>query len=143
MTVLHDVNPVALNLGPLEVHWYGLMYLLGFGVALWLGTRRVRQGRLPGISTDAFGDLLFYCMLGVILGGRVGYILFYVFGDFLQDPLMLFRIKDGGMSFHGGLLGVLLAAWYWSRKHKIHFMDTVDFAAPLVPPGLGLGRIGN
>ncbi|MEF2148516.1 prolipoprotein diacylglyceryl transferase [Aquilutibacter rugosus] len=143
MIALHDADPIAFQLGPVQVHWYGLMYLLGFAVALWLGTRRVRQGRLPGVSTEAFGDLLFYGMLGVILGGRIGYILFYVFGDFLQDPLMLFRIKEGGMSFHGGLLGVLLAIWIWSRKHRTHFMDTVDFVAPLVPPGLGFGRIGN
>lgn len=143
MIALHDADPIAFRIGPVEVHWYGLMYLLGFAVALWLGTRRIRQGRLPGVSTEAFGDLLFYGMLGVILGGRIGYILFYVFGDFLQDPMMLFRIKEGGMSFHGGLLGVLLATWIWSRKHRTHLADTLDFVAPLVPPGLGFGRIGN
>ena len=143
MSYLHQIDPVAFSLGPLRVHWYGLMYVVGFAVAWWLGRRRVRAGRLPGVNEDAFGDLMFYGLLGVILGGRVGYVLFYAFGDFLSDPLMLLRPWEGGMSFHGGLLGVLVAAWLWSRRHGLHFFDTMDFAAPLVPPGLGLGRIGN
>ena len=143
MSYLHQIDPVAFSLGPLSVHWYGLMYVVGFGVAWWLGRRRVRAGRLPGVDEEAFGDLMFYGLLGVILGGRVGYVLFYAFGDFLADPLMLLRPWEGGMSFHGGLLGVLAAAWWWSRRHGLHFFDTMDFAAPLVPLGLGLGRIGN
>jgi phosphatidylglycerol:prolipoprotein diacylglycerol transferase len=143
MTILHQIDPIALHLGPLQVHWYGIMYLLGFGLAWWLGMRRVRAGRLPGVSEQAYGDLLFYAMLGVVLGGRLGYVFFYSFGDLLKDPLMLFRIWEGGMSFHGGLLGVVAAAWWWSRRHHLHLWDTVDFVAPLVPPGLGLGRIGN
>ncbi|NLG59734.1 MAG: prolipoprotein diacylglyceryl transferase [Gammaproteobacteria bacterium] len=143
MSYLHQIDPVAFSLGPLRVHWYGLMYVLGFAVAWWLGSRRVRAGRLPGVDSNAFGDLMFYGLLGVILGGRGGYVLFYAFGDFLADPLMLLRPWEGGMSFHGGLLGVLAAAWWWSRRQGLHFFDTMDFAAPLVPPGLGLGRIGN
>ena len=143
MTTLHQIDPIAFGLGPLQVHWYGIMYLLGFGVAWWLGTRRVRQGRLPGVGEQAFGDLLFYGMLGVVLGGRLGYVLFYSFGAVLQDPLMLLRIWEGGMSFHGGLIGVVVAAWWWSRKHGLHLFDTVDFVAPIVPPGLGFGRLGN
>ncbi|MGO4223489.1 prolipoprotein diacylglyceryl transferase [Lysobacter sp. TAF61] len=143
MTVLHQIDPIAFHLGPLQVHWYGIMYLLGFGVAWWLGRRRVRAGRLPGVNEQAYGDLLFYGMLGVVLGGRLGYVFFYSFPALLQDPLMLLRIWEGGMSFHGGLIGVVVAAWWWSRRHRLHLFDTVDFIAPLVPPGLGFGRLGN
>lgn len=143
MIYLHQIDPIAIHLGPLQVHWYGIMYLIGFGLAWWLGQRRVRAGRLPGVSEQAYGDLLFYAMLGVVLGGRFGYVLFYAFGDLLQDPLMLFRIWEGGMSFHGGLLGVMAAALWWARKHRLHFFDVMDFVAPLVPPGLGFGRLGN
>jgi phosphatidylglycerol:prolipoprotein diacylglycerol transferase len=145
MTVLHDIDPIALHLPfwPHGIHWYGLMYLLGFGVAFLIGRKRVRAGRLPGVDDNGFGDLLFYGMLGVVLGGRIGYVLFYAFGDFLKDPLFLLRINEGGMSFHGGLLGVMTAALWWSISRKQHFFDTMDFLAPLVPAGLGFGRIGN
>jgi len=143
MTVLHQIDPIAFHLGPLKVHWYGIMYLLGFGTAWWLGRLRVRAGRLPGVNEQSYGDLLFYAMLGVVLGGRLGYVFFYSFGDLLRDPLMLLRVWEGGMSFHGGLIGVVAAAWWWSWCHKLHLMDTVDFLAPLVPPGLGFGRLGN
>jgi len=143
MPYLHQIDPIAVSLGPLKVHWYGLMYLLAFAVAWWLGRRRVRAGRLPGVDDNGFGDLMFYGMLGVVLGGRIGYILFYNFAEFLQSPLMLFKVWEGGMSFHGGLLGVLAAVLWWSRKQRLHFFDTVDFVAPLVPAGLGFGRLGN
>jgi|SRR5688572_12501788 len=145
MTFLHDIDPIAfpLPMWPHGVHWYGIMYLLGFGFAWWLGRRRIRAGRLPGVNEDGFGDLLFYGMLGVIVGGRVGYVLFYALDAFLADPLMLFRINEGGMSFHGGLLGVMLAGAFWTWKHRLHYFDTVDFMAPLVPAGLGFGRLGN
>jgi phosphatidylglycerol:prolipoprotein diacylglycerol transferase len=145
MTMLHDIDPVALHLPfwPHGIHWYGLMYLLGFGVAWWIGRSRVRAGRFPGVDENGFGDLLFYGMLGVVLGGRIGYVLFYAFTDFLADPLFALRINEGGMSFHGGLLGVMLAAWWWSRTRRIHFFDSMDFLAPLVPAGLGFGRLGN
>ena len=143
MIYLHQIDPIAIHLGPLQVHWYGIMYLIGFGLAWWLGQRRVRAGRLPGVSEQAYGDLLFYAMLGVVLGGRFGYVLFYAFGGLLSDPLMLFRIWEGGMSFHGGLLGVMAAALWWAHKHRLHFFDVMDFVAPLVPPGLGFGRLGN
>jgi phosphatidylglycerol---prolipoprotein diacylglyceryl transferase len=143
MIILHQIDPIALSLGPLQVHWYGIMYLLGFGLAWWLGRLRIRAGRLPGVDEQGFGDLLFYGMLGVVLGGRIGYVLFYSFGELLDDPLMLFRIWEGGMSFHGGLLGVLAAALWWARRHRLHFFDVADFIAPLVPAGLGLGRLGN
>ena len=143
MIILHQIDPVALSLGPLDIHWYGVMYLLGFGIAWWLGVRRIRAGRLPGVTEQAFGDLLFYGMLGVVLGGRMGYVLFYGFADLINDPLMLLRIWEGGMSFHGGLLGVAVAGWLWSRKQGQHFFDVTDFVVPLVPAGLGLGRVGN
>ena len=143
MTYLHQIDPIALNVGPLTVHWYGVMYLLAFASAWWLGQRRIRAGRLPGVDGNAFSDLLFYGMLGVVLGGRLGYVLFYALGEALRDPLMVVRVWDGGMSFHGGLLGVLLASWLWSRRQRLHFFDTMDFVAPLVPAGLGFGRLGN
>ena len=143
MIFLHQIDPVAVSLGPLRVHWYGLMYLLGFLLAWWLGRRRIRAGRLPGVDEDGFGDLLFYGLIGVIVGGRLGSVLFYDFNTYLQNPLQVLKVWEGGMSFHGGLIGVLVAAWLWSRRHRRHFFDTMDFLAPLVPPGLGFGRIGN
>jgi phosphatidylglycerol---prolipoprotein diacylglyceryl transferase len=143
MPYLHQIDPIALSLGPLKIHWYGLMYLVGFAVAWWLGRRRIRAGRLPGVDEQGFGDLMFYGMLGVVLGGRLGYILFYDLGTYIEHPLQVFQVWQGGMSFHGGLLGVCAAVWWWSRRRGLHFMDTIEFAAPLVPPGLGFGRIGN
>ena len=142
MSHLHQIDPVALHLGPVSLHWYGLMYLCAFVTAWWLGRRRVRAGRLP-VSEAAYSDLLFYGMLGVVLGGRLGWILFYGFQNVIADPLSALRVWEGGMSFHGGLLGVLAAVWHWSRKQGLHFFDTVDFVAPLVPAGLGFGRLGN
>jgi phosphatidylglycerol:prolipoprotein diacylglycerol transferase len=153
MTVLHQIDPIALDLGtwnlPLvgtvhpQIHWYGVMYLLAFAAAWFLGRRRIRAGRLPGVDEQAFGDLIFYGAVGAVLGGRVGYILFYDLGAYIADPVQVFRIWQGGMSFHGGLLGVLVAAWLWSRRHHRHLADTMDFLAPLVPAGLGFGRLGN
>jgi len=143
MTYLHQIDPIAFSLGPVKVHWYGLMYLAAFASAWWLGRLRIRAGRLPGVDMEGFSDLLFYAMLGVVLGGRIGYMLFYALGDFLANPLLIFKVWDGGMSFHGGLIGVLVAAAWWSRKARLHFFDTMDFVAPLVPLGLGFGRVGN
>ncbi|MEO8459420.1 MAG: prolipoprotein diacylglyceryl transferase [Dokdonella sp.] len=137
-----DIDPIAFSIGPVSVHWYGIMYLLGFAAAWYLGELRRKGGRLP-VSADRFSDLLFYGMLGVILGGRIGYMLFYGTQELIDEPLSFFRIWEGGMSFHGGLLGVLVAMWLWSRRNRLHFMDTMDFVAPLVPIGLGLGRLGN
>jgi phosphatidylglycerol---prolipoprotein diacylglyceryl transferase len=138
----HDIDPIAFSAGPVSVHWYGLMYLAAFVTAWLLGRHRLRKGRL-GITEEQFGDLVFYGMLGIILGGRVGYMLFYASDQLVADPLSLFRVWEGGMSFHGGLLGVLAAGLWWSRRVRVHYFDAIDFVAPLVPIGLGFGRIGN
>lgn len=142
MLTYPDISPIAIRLGPLEVHWYGLMYLAGFLLGWWLG--RVRAQR-PGSSwkPQEIGDLLFYTALGIILGGRIGYTLFYNLPGFIEDPLVIFRIWQGGMSFHGGLLGVLIAMWLYARHTGRTFFFVTDFIAPLVPLGLGAGRVGN
>lgn len=135
-------DPVALSLGPIQVHWYGLTYLVGFAAGWWLGRIRSHKPWSP-LNEQQVGDLLFYMALGVILGGRFGYVLFYNFDVFLADPLWLLRVWEGGMSFHGGLLGVMLAFWWYGRKTGAGFWRIADFVAPLVPVGLGAGRIGN
>lgn len=141
MLVHPDFDPVALQLGPLSIRWYGLMYLLGFTVAWWLGRRRAAQ--TPHWDRQQVDDLIFYGALGVILGGRLGYILFYRFADIPQDPLSVVRIWEGGMSFHGGLLGVLVVmAWLGHNTGK-RFFQVTDFLAPLIPQGLMFGRIAN
>ncbi|HET7931494.1 MAG TPA: prolipoprotein diacylglyceryl transferase [Rhodanobacteraceae bacterium] len=141
-----DIDPVAFHIFSFGVRWYGLMYLGGFIGALLLGEYRRRKGRL-GVSRDGFLDLCFYGMLGVIIGGRIWYMLTYQSISWIwTDPLQLFRVWDGGMSFHGGLLGVLVASLWWWRRNRVdvvHYFDVVDFVAPLVPIGLGLGRLGN
>jgi phosphatidylglycerol:prolipoprotein diacylglycerol transferase len=145
MIFIHHIDPVAIPLPfwPYGIHWYGIMYLLGFATAFFLGRSRIRQGRFAGITEERFSDLLFNCMIGVIIGGRVGYVLFYAFSEFLANPIFLLKINEGGMSFHGGLLGVMAAVAIWSYQNKKHVFDTLDFIAPLVPAGLGFGRIGN
>lgn len=136
------IDPVAFRIGPLPVHWYGLMYLLGFAAGWWLGRVRARR---PGSGWTAAGvdDLLFYVAIGIVLGGRLGYILFYGFPEYLEEPLKALKVWEGGMSFHGGLLGVLVAMWLYGRRYGKRFFEITDFIAPLVPPGLGFGRIGN
>ncbi len=137
-----DFDPVALQLGPLAVRWYGLMYLVGFLAAWWLGRRRAgRAGAVVG--PREVDDLLFYGALGVILGGRIGYVLFYDFAGWLDDPLRLLRLWEGGMSFHGGFLGVLVAMAWYGRRSGTPFFALTDFIAPLVPLGLLAGRLGN
>ncbi|MCH8499736.1 MAG: prolipoprotein diacylglyceryl transferase [Marinobacter sp.] len=137
-----EFDPVAISLGPFKVHWYGLTYLVGFLVGWWLGKLRARKPWSP-VKEEQLGDLLFYIAIGVILGGRFGYVVFYNFSQFMGDPLWLLRIWEGGMSFHGGLLGVLIALWWFGRKVGRTFFEIGDFVAPLVPVGLGAGRIGN
>ncbi|ODC02406.1 prolipoprotein diacylglyceryl transferase [Terasakiispira papahanaumokuakeensis] len=134
------IDPVAVSLGPLQVHWYGLMYLFGFTGAWWLA--RKRASRL-GLTHEQVGDLVFYGALGVILGGRIGYAIFYHFDRVLAEPLWLFKVWEGGMSFHGGLIGVVLAMLLYARRHQLTLLALGDFIAPMVPIGLGLGRLGN
>lgn len=139
-----QINPIALSLGPLQIHWYGLMYLLGFISALILGSLRSKQSWQPGIKNhDLVSEGLLFGAFGVILGGRLGYVLLYNFSYYLNDPKEILYLWDGGMSFHGGLLGVLLFSWIFAKKNKIKFFDVTDFYAPLVPIGLAAGRIGN
>ena len=142
MHYVHDIDPIIFSLGPVSVHWYGVMYLCGLAMALWIGRKRVRAGQF-GITETQFSDLIFEGMLGVIIGGRIGYMLIYGQAELRADPLSLFRVWEGGMSFHGGLAGVMVALAWWSRRQQRHAFDTIDFVAPLVPIGLGLGRVGN
>jgi phosphatidylglycerol:prolipoprotein diacylglycerol transferase len=137
-----EIDPVALALGPVKVHWYGLTYLTGLAFAWWLAARRTRRP-WSVVKREKVDDLIFYAALGVVLGGRFGYALFYGGEQLAQDPSWLLRVWQGGMSFHGGFLGVLLAMFIFARRHKIVFGDLMDFVAPLVPVGLGLGRLGN
>ena len=135
-------DPVALQLGPLAIRWYGLMYLVGFVGGWWLLRLRAVKGRAP-VTPEQVDDILFYIALGVILGGRVGYILFYGWQQLLSDPLSGLRIWEGGMSFHGGFIGVLVAVILFARKHGLRFWTVIDSVAPVVTIGLGAGRLGN
>ncbi|GAA6182849.1 MULTISPECIES: prolipoprotein diacylglyceryl transferase [Alteromonadaceae] len=137
---LPEIDPAIFNLGFLSPKWYGMMYLVGFVAAWWLANRRLAR---TGWSKEQLSDMLFWGFLGVIIGGRVGYVMFYQFALFIDNPLYLFKINEGGMSFHGGLLGVLTALWLSARRLKVPFLVVGDFIAPLVPIGLGAGRIGN
>lgn len=137
-----DFDRVAFHIFSWPVHWYGIMYLVGFLIGWGLARYRAAKPN-SGWTAQKVDDWLFYVGLGVILGGRVGYVLFYNFKVFLNDPLILLRIWEGGMSFHGGLLGVMLAMWFFARKYKEGFFKTMDFTAPMIAPALGAGRIGN
>lgn len=142
MLAYPNIDPVAFALGPLKVHWYGLMYLIGIGAA-W-GLAKLRMKRFdPTWTNETLSDLVFLCAMGVMLGGRLGYVLFYDLSAYIAEPLLIFQVWKGGMSFHGGLLGVILAMFWFSRKHHKSFFQLADFIAPLVPIGLGAGRIGN
>lgn len=137
-----QIDPVAIALGPLKIHWYGLMYLVGIGGAWLLASRRLK-GFDPSWSKEKLSDLVFWVAMGVILGGRLGYALFYDLPAYLAEPLKILRVWEGGMSFHGGLIGVMLATWLFGRRNGKSFFQLMDFIAPLVPIGLGAGRIGN
>lgn len=136
------IDPVALQLGPLAIHWYGVMYIIAFAGAWLLATLRIRSR--PGQwNAEQISDLVFYGAMGAVIGGRIGSVLFYNLDQFLADPLWLLRVWEGGMSFHGGFLGVMLAFYWYARKLRRPWFEVLDFIAPMVPFGLGAGRIGN
>jgi phosphatidylglycerol:prolipoprotein diacylglycerol transferase len=143
MLVHPQFNPIALSLGPLAIRWYGLMYVVAFAIFVLLGRVRVKQGLSRGLTANDIDDLLVWGVAGVILGGRIGYVLFYKAAYYASHPLEIFAIWQGGMSFHGGFLGVLIAMWLYSRRRKIAWLDLMDVIAPLVPLGLASGRLGN
>lgn len=137
-----QIDPIAFELGPLAVHWYGLMYLVGFASAWLLGRWRVKRG-LTRVTLVDFEDMLFLAMLGAVVGGRIGYALFYQPGYYLHNPIEILFLWQGGMSFHGGLLGVVFSLWLFARRKKYRFLELGDLIAPLVPLGLAAGRFGN
>ena len=143
------IDPVALQVGPLAVHWYGLTYLAAFALFLFLGTRRLHHPPFKYMTGEGawsrkdVEDILFLGVLGVVVGGRLGYCLFYKPGHYLSHPLEIFAVWQGGMSFHGGLLGVIVAMLWFARSRKRGMLEVADFVAPCVPTGLAAGRIGN
>lgn len=136
------LDPIAIELGPLVIRWYSLAYIVGIFSAYWLVKKMLRQPGAPMAERHA-DDLLFYAMLGVILGGRIGYVLFYNLGEYLKDPLSIFKLWDGGMSFHGGVAGVTLAIWWIARRNGLSFLRICDYVACAVPIGMLLGRLAN
>ncbi|MEQ8408893.1 MAG: prolipoprotein diacylglyceryl transferase [Gammaproteobacteria bacterium] len=142
MLTYPNIDPVAIAIGPLEIHWYGLMYILAFGGAWALATYRAKHGPQQW-NAEQISDLVFYGAMGAVIGGRFGAVFFYNFDRFAADPLWLLRVWEGGMSFHGGFLGVMVALWWYCRRTNRDYLSTLDFIAPLAPFGLGAGRLGN
>ena len=144
MLVHPQFDPIAVKLfGPLAIRWYGLTYLLGFALLWIVGRYAIRTRAHTQMTAGNFDDLLFYGILGVILGGRLGYVLFYKLGDYLAEPWKIFYVWEGGMSFHGGFLGVIIAMWWFAKSRRQSWLVITDFIAPLVPLGLAAGRLGN
>lgn len=142
MMIHPNFDPVLIHLGPLAIRWYALSYIVGFCLFIWLGRRRIKSGQTI-FTNELLEDLFTWGVFGVILGGRLGYVLFYQSAYYFNHPLDILKIWQGGMSFHGGFIGVLVAMWLFSRKHKVKFWAVADFVAPLIPLGLACGRIGN
>lgn len=142
MLTYSEIDPIIFSVGPLAIRWYGLMYVIGFIAAWILASRRARERRSP-VKSKQVDDLIFLAMIGVIVGGRLGYSIVYGWELWLDDPLYVFKITQGGMSFHGGLVGVMVAMWLFGRNRGLGMWQVTDFVAPLVPIGLGTGRIGN
>ena len=140
MLIFPNIDPVLVHIGPLAIHWYGVMYLVAFASALWLGNRRAVAA---GFTKEQVSDLIFIGAVGAVLGGRMGYIFFYQFEAFVAQPTILLRVWEGGMSFHGGLLGVIAGVIWFARKYKVQFHRVLDFVTPIGPIGLGAGRLGN
>jgi phosphatidylglycerol:prolipoprotein diacylglycerol transferase len=143
MLIHPNFDPIALQLGPIAIRWYGLMYLTAFAIVIFLGRYRIRNQPWLSITSRDLDDMLFYGVLGVVLGGRLGYIFFYKPLEYLHDPIRIFFVWEGGMSFHGGFLGVVIAMMWFARSHGKRWLQVTDFIAPLCPLGLGAGRIGN
>lgn len=142
MAIVHpQIDPVALDLGFIQLHWYGLMYLLAFAAAYGLALLRTKSR--DDFTAEMVSDLIFFGSVGVILGGRIGYVILYNFSEFIANPTYLFRVWEGGMSFHGGFVGVLVAMWFFAKKYQKSAFTVLDFIAPCVPTGLLFGRIGN
>jgi len=137
-----NIDPVAIDIGFVKIHWYGISYVVGI-LSAWLLLRYRGKQAYWGFNDEQVSDLIFYAMLGIILGGRLGSVLFYNFSDYLQHPMEIFNLQQGGMSFHGGLLGVAIAVWFFARKVNQSFFKVTDFIVPVVPLGLGSGRVGN
>jgi len=143
MLVHPQFDPVAVSIGPLAVRWYGLMYLVGFALVWAVGRYRIARAPSQVWTARDLEDTLFYGILGTIIGGRLGHVLFYRFSDYLAEPWRILYVWEGGMSFHGGMLGVILAVLWYARSHHQHWLVVTDFIAPLVPLGLAAGRLGN
>lgn len=136
------IDPVLVHIGPLSIHWYAISYLVGISLVWWVLTRRARADDIAW-NEEQLSDLLFYLVLGVIVGGRLGYMLFYDMPDLLANPLSLFKVWEGGMSFHGGMLGVFAGMFVYARRNGRAFFDVSDYIAPGIPLALGCGRLGN